>query len=90
MPALAEGRIPGVIGFYFASLAFVEQLMAEHGQGGINDVLRLMGETGGVDEAFRRVYGRTHEEAARAWSDRIRLRHGAETRPSAARFSAAS
>jgi hypothetical protein len=75
MAALAEGRMPGVMGFYFASLAFVEQLLAERGQGGVNDVLRLMGETGSPDDAFRRVYGRTHGEAARAWGDRIRLQH---------------
>jgi len=75
MTALAEGRMPEVMGFYFASLAFVEQLMAERGQGGVNDVLRRMGETGSVDEAFRRVYGHSHEDAARAWGDRIRLQH---------------
>jgi hypothetical protein len=75
LTALAEGRIPGVMGFYYASLAFVEQLMAERGQGGMNDVLRAMGETRSVDEAFRRVYGRSHEEAARAWGQRLRLQH---------------
>jgi hypothetical protein len=73
--ALSEGRVPGVMGFYFSALAFVEQLEAERGQGGINEVLRLMAETGSVDEAFRRVYGRDHTQAAQAWADRLRLQH---------------
>ncbi len=73
--ALSEGRIPGVNGFYYSALAFVEQLEAERGQGGINEVLRLMAETGSVDEAFRRVYGRDHTQAAQAWADRLRLQY---------------
>jgi hypothetical protein len=73
--ALSEGRVPGVMGFYYSSLAFVEQLVAERGQGGINEMLRVMGETGSVDEGFRRVYGRDHTQAAQAWADRIRIQH---------------
>jgi tetratricopeptide (TPR) repeat protein len=75
LTALSEGRVPGVMGFYYSALAFVEQLEAERGQGGINDLLRVMGETGSVDEAFRRVYGRDHAQAAQAWADRIRVQH---------------
>jgi hypothetical protein len=75
LTALAEGRVPGVWQFYYAALAFVEQLEAERGQGGVNEMLRAMGETGSVDEGFRRVYGRDHTQAAQAWADRIRLQH---------------
>jgi tetratricopeptide (TPR) repeat protein len=75
LTALSEGRVPPVLAFYYSALAFVEQLQAERGQGGINDLLRVMGETGSVDEAFRRVYGRDHQEAAQAWADRLRLQH---------------
>ena len=63
------------MGFYYSALGFVEQLVAERGQGGINELLRVMGETGSVDEAFRRVYGRDHSEASRAWVDRLRLQN---------------
>jgi hypothetical protein len=72
---LSEGRISGVSAFYLSALAFVEQLAAERGQGGINELLRLMGETGGVDEAFRRVYGRDHAQATQAWAARLRQQH---------------
>ena len=73
--ALSEGRMSEVQAFYYSALAFVEQLQAERGQGGINDLLRAMGETGNVDEAFRRVYGRDHNQAALASSDRLRQQH---------------
>ncbi len=75
MEALSDGRVSGVSGFYYAGLGLVEQLAAERGQGGLNDLLRLMGETGSVDEAFRRVYGRDHAQAAQAWAARLRQRH---------------
>jgi len=75
LTALSEGRLPGVAGFYYSALAFVEQLQAERGQGGFNELLRAMGETGSVDEGFRRAYGRDHKQAAQAWADRIRLQH---------------
>ena len=57
LTALADGRIGGVGGFYLAALSFVEHLMATRGMGGMNDLLRAMGETGNVDEAFRQVHG---------------------------------
>ena len=72
---LSEGRISGVSAFYLSALAFVEQLAAERGRGGINELLRLMGETGSVDEAFRRVYGRDHAQATQAWAARLRQQH---------------
>jgi hypothetical protein len=74
--ALADGRIGGVGGFYLAALSFVEYLIANRGQGGINDLLRLMGETGDVDEAFRQVYGRDYRATKGAWMSRLRQRYG--------------
>jgi tetratricopeptide (TPR) repeat protein len=73
--ALSEGRVSGVSAFYLSALGLVEQLAAERGQGGLNEMLRLMGETGSVDEAFRRVYGRDHAQAAEVWAARLRQRH---------------
>jgi tetratricopeptide (TPR) repeat protein len=55
---LARGGIGGVIGFYYGALALVEYLIQLRGQGGINELLSLMGESGDVNEAFRRVYGK--------------------------------
>jgi tetratricopeptide (TPR) repeat protein len=74
--ALADRRVGGVEGFYLAALSFVEYLIAERGQGGINDLLRQMGATGSPDEAFRRVYGRSYHDELKTWSDRIRLAYG--------------
>ena len=74
--ALADGRLQGVGGFYVSALALVEDLVAQRGQGGINDLLRAMAETGSSDEAFRRVYGKGLEELRRDWSVRLRQRHG--------------
>ena len=74
--ALADGRIGGVGGFYLGALAFVEYLVANRGRGGINDLLKAMGETGNVDEAFRQVHGVTFRSAEQAWSQRFRQQHG--------------
>jgi len=73
---LADGRIGGVGGFYLGALSFVEYLMALRGQGGINDLLRTMGETGSVDEAFRRVYGGDLQASRAAWVQRLRQQSG--------------
>ncbi len=69
--ALARGQIGGVAGVYLEALAFVEYLMAQRGQGGINDLLRLMGETGSVDRAFDEVYGRGYDGTRKAWRERF-------------------
>lgn len=74
--ALADGRIRGVDGFYLQALAFVEHLMGQRGQGGMNDLLRAMGETGDVDRAFRQVYGQDHAQTTRAFSERFRRQYG--------------
>jgi hypothetical protein len=74
--ALADGRIGGVAGSYLLALSFVEYLMGARGQGGINDLLREMGETRDVDEAFRRVYGSDQRATRNAWLVRLRQQHG--------------
>jgi hypothetical protein len=73
--ALADGRLQGVSGFYLAALGLVEELIAQRGQGGINDVLRALG-TSGVDEAFRSVYGRDFATLQRESAARLSQRHG--------------
>ena len=74
--ALADGRLRGVPGFYATSLALVEHLMAQRGQGGINDLLRAMAETGSADDAFERVYGQDFAGLRREWAVRFRQQHG--------------
>ncbi|HEY6546273.1 MAG TPA: tetratricopeptide repeat protein, partial [Vicinamibacteria bacterium] len=74
--ALADGRIGGVGGFYFGALAFVEYLMGQRGQGGLNDLLRAMGDTGDANAAFRQVYGQDHAATTRAFQERFRRQHG--------------
>jgi hypothetical protein len=76
LTALADGRMGGVWGFYLGSLSFAEYLYGIRGQGGINDALRAMGETGNLDEAFQRVYGQDYASTMRAWSDRLRQQYG--------------
>jgi hypothetical protein len=74
--ALADGRLREVSGFYFGALWLVEDLLAQHGQGGINDLLRAMSSTGSMDEAFRGVYGRDFSGLQRQAQERLRQRHG--------------
>jgi hypothetical protein len=76
LTALADGRIGGVPGFYLEALAFVEYLMGLRGQGGMNDLLRLIGEKGDVDDAFRDVHGMDYRGAMKAWKARFRQQFG--------------
>ena len=76
LTALADGRIGGVAGFYLGALSFVEYLIANRGMGGINELLKVMGEKGSVDEAFRQVHGMSQRGAQQAWSQRFRQQHG--------------
>lgn len=73
---LADGRARGVGGFYMYALSFVEYLIAIRGMGGMNDLLRVMGETGNVDEAFRQVYGQDGRATKQAWIQRLHQQHG--------------
>jgi hypothetical protein len=74
--ALADGRLGGVHGYYLYALAFAEDLVAQRGQGGINDVLAAMARTGNPDAAFREVYGRDYQSALSDALTRLRARHG--------------
>jgi tetratricopeptide (TPR) repeat protein len=73
---LADGRAGGVGGYYMYALAFVEYLVANRGMGGMNELLRVMGETGSVDEAFRQVHGQDHKATMQAWFQRLHQQHG--------------
>lgn len=73
---LANGRVPGVAGFYLGALSFAEYLMAQRGRGGINDLLRGMADTGSVDEAFRQTYGQDLTSTRRAWQQRLQQEYG--------------
>lgn len=75
---LAAGRYGGVGGFYLEALGLLEYLMTQRGQGGINDLLRVMGETSDVDGAFRTVYGRDADECRRAFRQRLRQQTGSD------------
>ncbi len=74
--ALADGRMQNVHGYYLAALVFVEDLMGQRGQGGINDALAAMARSGNVDAAFHEVYGRSYQEALADALGRLRSRHG--------------
>jgi tetratricopeptide (TPR) repeat protein len=72
----ADGRAGGVMGFYMYALSFVEYLIANRGMGGMNDLLRAMGETGSVDEAFKQVHGQDYRATRQAWAQRLHQQHG--------------
>ncbi len=72
----ADGRAGGVGGFYMYALSFVEYLVATRGMGGMNDLLRVMGETGSADEAFRQAYGQDARATKQAWFQRLHQQHG--------------
>jgi hypothetical protein len=76
LTALADGRIPGVMGYYLSALSFVEYLIGARGMGGMNDLVKAMGETGDVNAAFRQVYGTDYEATQQAWAERLRRQHG--------------
>jgi tetratricopeptide (TPR) repeat protein len=76
MRALADGRIGGVGGFYLTALSFAEYLMALRGQGGVNDVLKAMADTGSVDDAFRQVYGQDYAGTRQIWWNHFRQQYG--------------
>jgi tetratricopeptide (TPR) repeat protein len=75
--AVADQNVGQVYAFYLGALSFVEYLIANRGMGGMNDLLRIMGETGSVDEAFRQIHGQTYHEALQGWRERIGRRYGA-------------
>jgi tetratricopeptide (TPR) repeat protein len=76
LSALADGRVGGVSAFYLAALSYVEHLIALRGMGGMNELLRAMGETGSVDDAFQRVHGSSYFESRKAWAQHLRRQYG--------------
>jgi tetratricopeptide (TPR) repeat protein len=74
--ALARGQIDDVGGFYLASLALVENLMGQRGQGGINDLLAAMARTRSADAAFQEVYGKDMKSLEDETMARLRQRYG--------------
>jgi tetratricopeptide (TPR) repeat protein len=76
LKAFADGRVGGVGGYYLAALSFVEHLIAQRGMGGMNELLKAMGDTGDVEAAFERVQGRGYTAARREWVGRLRQQHG--------------
>jgi tetratricopeptide (TPR) repeat protein len=76
LAALADGRVGGVYGFYYDALAFAEYLIALRGQGGINDLLRAMGDSGDANAAFRQVYGQDFAATRQAFRARFRQQQG--------------
>jgi tetratricopeptide (TPR) repeat protein len=73
---LADGRMGGPQGAYLESLSFVEYVVGTRGMGGMNDLLKAMGETGSQDEAFKQVHGQTLAAMSKAWRQRLRQQHG--------------
>jgi hypothetical protein len=76
LAALADGRLSGVGAFYLAALSYVEHLIASRGMGGMNDLLRAMGETGDVDAAFKRVQGGSYDDSRKLWAQHLRRQYG--------------
>lgn len=76
MQQLMQGRLNPVNAHYLASLAFVEGLMADRGQGGINELLVEMGRTRSVDQGFERVYGQGFRELLAAARTRWQQQYG--------------
>jgi hypothetical protein len=76
LAALARGSMGGVGGFYTEALSFVEYLMAARGAGGMNDLLREMGESGSVEQAFQRVHGSSFASVKRSWRQRLEQEYG--------------
>jgi hypothetical protein len=77
LKALADGQLrSSVSGFYFGSLWLVEDLVAQRGMGGINDLLRAMSAGGSSDQAFRSIYGSDLATLQRQSAERLRQRYG--------------
>jgi len=68
----ADGRSQHPSAYYTCALSFVQYLVAIRSMGGMNDLLKAMGESGDVDDAFRRVFGQDHKATLEAWVQRMR------------------
>jgi tetratricopeptide (TPR) repeat protein len=76
MRGLADGRLQGVGGFYLQALCFAEYMISVRGQGGVNEVLKAMADTGSVDDAFRQVYGQDYAATRQLWWNHFRQQYG--------------
>jgi len=66
-----DGRMK-VDDFYDAALSFVEYLLDRYRQPALNDLLRYAGETGSVDQAFRRAFHQSYDETREEWLRQLR------------------
>jgi tetratricopeptide (TPR) repeat protein len=66
-----EGRMK-VDDFYDSALSFVEYLIDRYRQPALNELLRHAGETGSVDQAFRRTFHQTYDETREEWLRQLR------------------
>jgi tetratricopeptide (TPR) repeat protein len=74
--ALADGHVVGIQGYYLEALALIEYLMAQRGQGGINELLKAMGSSGSADGGCRGVFGKGWNELQQAFRSRLRQQYG--------------
>jgi tetratricopeptide (TPR) repeat protein len=58
--------------FYDSALSFVEYLIDRYRQATINEVLKYTGETGSVEQAFRRALHQGYEETRQEWIKSLR------------------
>ncbi len=61
-----DGRM-NVDDFYDSALSFVEYLLDRYRQPALNELLKQAGETGSVDQAFRRTFHQTYDETRAEW-----------------------
>ena len=66
-----DGRMK-VDDFYDSALSFVEYLLDRYRQSTLNDLLRYAGETGSVDQAFRRAFRQSYDETREEWLRQLR------------------
>ena len=64
--AARDGRMK-VDDFYDSALAFVEYLIDRYRQASLNELLKHAGETGSVDQAFRRAFHQSYGETREEW-----------------------
>ena len=70
--AVVRGGRKKVDDFYDSALSFVEYLIDRHRQSTLNDLLKYAGETGNVDQAFRRSYRQSYDETREEWIKQLR------------------
>jgi tetratricopeptide (TPR) repeat protein len=69
--AVRDGRMK-VDDFYDSALSFVEYLLERYRQPAVNALLEQAGETGSADQAFRRTFHQSYDEARAEWLRQLR------------------